>query len=119
MEADPLSAFELQEELGVAYQVLIARNLHEAFACLDAHDEDIAAIVTDVLVAAKSGLFQRPKAIWDRVPNAARIVVTATEQEASRSMTGVSTIAQASAVVPRPWLPGDLRAAVARVLGAS
>ena len=116
VEADGLASFEVSEEFRGHFEVLIAANLHEAFAHIDAAEAEICAVISDVLVPSAAGVFQPPRRIWERVLGTARIILSEERAEATQSMTGVTTLAEAHAVVHRPWLPGDLLAAVLRAI---
>ena len=107
VDEEPTSIMDLEAELGAEFEVLSALNLHEAYAIIDERDADISAVVSELLLPSSPGIRQRPKRIWERVPDAARIVVTSQGNDNDQqTITGVYTIVNAHAVLTKPWQPG-------------
>ena len=129
VERDDMVGFDLEQELSAAYEVLFARTLSEAWALLDQRDADVCAIVSDTLLQmsaeAKVGPgsragFQRPMALWERVPAAMRIIVSGNpEIKGGATMTGMSAITSAHAVLPSPWQPAQGRDAIEQALAGN
>jgi DNA-binding response OmpR family regulator len=116
VEANHEVAIAIAAELSLEHEVLAASNLHEAFAFIDARDDDICAVVSGLLILSGGGLFQRPKAVWQRLPGAARVIVAPTDE--TQTLTGVSAIVSAGIVLPYPWPAGTLLAAIRRLTPA-
>ncbi len=129
IERDDMVGFDLEQELSTGFEVLFARHLGQAWALLDERDADVCAIVSDMLVPMSDELktgpgarasFQRPQALWERVPTAVRVIVSASdESKGNASVTGMSTLTNAHAVLPRPWPPGAVQQAVADALAGN
>jgi hypothetical protein len=118
-------SFDLEQELGEEFEVLWAHDLHEAWSFIDDRDADICVVVSDFLIsggAATPGstnrkLFQHPRTLWVRVPTAVRIVLSAKpEATDNQTLTSVYAMVNAHAILPKPWEPGTLIAAVKRGL---
>ncbi len=129
VERDDMVGFDLEQELSGVYEVLFARTLGEAWSLLDERDADVCAIVSDTLLqmsaeakvgpGARAG-FQRPMALWERVPGAVRIIVSGNpEIKGGATMTGLSAITSAHAVLPSPWQPGTVREAIEQALAGN
>lgn len=126
VERNDMVGFDLEQELGDAFEVLFARHLAEAWALLDQRDADVCAIVSDLLLAMSADVevgpgsragFQRPQALWDRVPGAVRVIVSASpEIKGGGTVSGMSTVTRAHAVLAQPWAPGTVRSAIEEAL---
>lgn len=120
VDEDPMVGFEAEQELAAEFDVLWVKDVKAAFAALDEHDEEVCAIVTDDLVRTSAaqggsgrGNFQRPKVLWERVPMAARVLVSTNEAKASQmTTTGIFAVAAAHVTLPKPWPLGKLLQAV-------
>ena len=118
VEGDPLEAIELLAELEGELEVMAAATLSEACTCIDGCEDDIQAVVSGALVAAgPHGMFQRAAMLWERVPGAVRILVLGEGDAAATTPAAVQGEREASVVIRKPWLPGQICAAIRGSLG--
>lgn len=121
IEPDVATAERIRAELAGVADVLLAADVAGALALCERHADSVAVVVSDVALPGQAGRRERPHVVWAQVPRAARVLLTGAEDPDGndrQTITAVSAIAGAGAVVSRPFAPGTLARAVAGAAAA-